>query len=46
MPYIQKEEFLSGEKNILIGKSGETSFYIETDYDGKTVTNVEARLNV
>lgn len=41
-----KEEFLSGEKNIVIGKSGETSFYIETDYDGKTVTNVEARLNV
>ena len=26
-----KDEFLSGEINIVIGKSGETSFYIETD---------------
>ena len=41
-----KAEFMNGEIGILIGKSGETSFYIETDYDGKTVNKVEARLNV
>ncbi len=41
-----KAEFLGGEKGILIGKSGETSFYIETDYDGKTVNSVEVRLHV
>ena len=41
-----KAEFMNGEIGVLIGKSGETSFYIETDYDGKTVNKVEARLNV
>lgn len=41
-----KAEFLGGERGILIGKSGETSFYIETDYDGKTVNSVEVRLHV
>lgn len=37
-----KAEFLNGERTMVIGKSGETSFYIETDYDGKTVNNIEA----
>lgn len=41
-----KAEFMNGEIGILIGKSGETSFYIETDYDGKTVNNIEARKKV
>ena len=41
-----KAEFLDGEINIVIGKSGETSFYIETDYDGKTVNNIVARKKV
>lgn len=41
-----KAEFLSGEIGILIGKSGNYSYYIETDYDDETIINIQIRRNI
>ena len=41
-----KEEFMSGERNIIFGKSGDYSYVIETDYTDGTVTNIEVNRNV
>lgn len=41
-----KEEFMSGERNIIFGKSGDYSYVIETDYTDGTVTNIEVKRNV
>ena len=41
-----KEEFLSGEIGILIGKSGDFSFTLEDDYEKKVIEFVEVKLKV
>ena len=41
-----KEEFLSGEIGILIGKSGDFFFTLEDDYEKKVIEKVEVELKV
>ena len=41
-----KEEFLNGEKGILIGKSGDFYFTLESDYEKKVIEFVEVKLKV
>ncbi|MBR3824836.1 MAG: PASTA domain-containing protein [Lachnospiraceae bacterium] len=41
-----KEEFLNGEKGIVIGKSGDFHFTLETDYEKKVIEFVEVKLRV
>ena len=42
----KKDEFLNGGSHIVFGKSGDYSYMIETDTQGDTVVNIEAKRNV
>lgn len=42
----KKEEFMNGESIIIIGKSGEYSYIIETDMDGQVVNNIQVSRKV
>lgn len=42
----EKEEFMNGDRHIIFGKSGDFSYIIETDYDGRSVTNIEVKRKV
>ena len=45
-PSFVCEEFLNGEKGILIGKSGDFYFTLESDYEKKVIEFVEVKLKV
>ena len=41
-----KDEFISGDKNIIFGDSGNYSYMLETDTEGNTVRNIEVKRKV